>query len=262
MPPSPNLITDLTFRYMISICHIFGSLHNFYFVLVEIRALIKKSRNSPDFDEEMRVRPFNSAVLSGATDIIAVMRGDGSIKYSAIHVRFGWQSGVFRGGDSVDVHIDGAKISKQMKIGSNGVAYFTHVNDVNEMNKHLLSLNTGNKSVFEICFQPKVTLWGKEITPFISRFITADIKTKLHLWCDTDKVIICDIDGTITRSDAAGHVLYWARKWNIPVLSSIGFTHPHVVQLLNGISQQNYKIMYLTARNIGYANQVRSRRPH
>jgi phosphatidate phosphatase PAH1 len=249
----PILFDAPSCRYLISICHIFGSLHNFYFVLVELRALIKKSRNSPDFDEEMRVRPFNSAILSGATDIIAVRREDGSIKHSAFHVRFGWRSGVFRGGDAVDVCIDGTKINKQMKIGSNGIAYFTHVDDVTELNKHL---NATKKGTFVICFKPKITLWGKEVTPFISRFITVEIKTKLHLWSDSDKVVICDIDGTITRSDEAGHVLYWARKWNVPVLSSIGFTHPHVVHLLNGISKQNYKIMYLTARNIGYANQV------
>ncbi len=85
---------------------------------------------------------------------------------------------------------------------------------------------------------------------------------KAFLWSNTDKVVICDIDGTITRSDEAGHFLYWARKWKLPILSSKDFTHRHVVDLLNAVAEQNYKIIFLTARNIGYAGQVAWTSPH
>jgi hypothetical protein len=267
--PSHPLISPAR-RYAIALSHALGILHNAYFVLVEFRALFKMSRYGrpppalcfcntlnmygPEFDEEMRVRPFNSAILSGATDVIAVKHADGSIRHSALHVRFGWRSGVFRGGDLVDIFISGTKIKKQMKIGSNGVAHFVHENDDAEIVQHLSA--SSSKEPFDIRFAPRITLWGKEITPLLSHFINVNIQTKLFLWSSADKVVICDIDGTITRSDEAGHFLYWARKWKLPILSSKDFTHRHVVDLLNAVAQQNYKIIFLTARNIGYAGQV------
>jgi hypothetical protein len=159
------------------VSHALGILHNAYFVLVEFRALFKMSRYGPEFDEEMRVRPFNSAILSGATDVIAVKHSDGSIRHSALHVRFGWRSGVFRGGDLVDVFISGIKLKKQMKIGSNGVAHFIHESDDAEIVQHLSA--SSSTQPFDIRFAPKVTLWGKEITPLLSRFINVSIQTKL-----------------------------------------------------------------------------------
>ncbi len=241
---------------MIAFSHVIGILHNSYFCVVEVLALFKQKRDTPEFDEELNVRPFNCAILSGATDIIAVARQNGDIALSEFHVRFGWSSGVFRGGDFVDVYVEDKKFDQQMKIGSNGIAHFVNVADAAEMFKTYLSKSS--KESFNIRFAPKVTLWGKEITRFISYFVTVELHAQLYLWKHTDKVVICDIDGTITRTDAAGHIYFWARKLSLPLLSSIGFTHPHVVDLLNCISKNNYKFMFLTARNIGYAAQVRA----
>lgn len=234
------------------ICHVFDILHTAYFVAAELHALVKMSRKGPEFDEEMRVRPLNPAILSGATDIIAVRHKDGTFRHSAFHVRFGWRSGVFRGGNVVEVLIDGKKTNKKMKIGSSGVAYFPDESDEDKIIRDL----DAAKEVFTIKFLPKITLWGKDVTKFISKFLKVEIQTQLHVWDHTDKVIISDIDGTITRSDGAGHLLFWARKWKLPILSSKNFTHAHVVDLLAAVSQRKYRIMYLTARNIGYASQV------
>jgi phosphatidate phosphatase PAH1 len=235
------------------LCHFVDILHTTYFVAAELHALVKMSRKGPEFDEEMRVRPLNPAILSGATDIIAVRHKDGTFRHSAFHVRFGWRSGVFRGGNIVDVLIDGKKTNKTMKIGSSGVAYFPDETDEDKIIRDL----DATKEVFTIKFLPKITLWGRDVTKFISKFLKVEIQTQLHVWDHTDKVIISDIDGTITRSDGAGHLFFWARKWKLPILSSKNFTHAHVVDLLAAVSQRKYRIMYLTARNIGYASQVR-----
>ena len=228
-----------------------GSIHTAYFVLVEIRAIFKNSRSGPDFDEKMRLRPFNPAILSGATDVIAVRHADGSLRHSAFHVRFGWFSGVFRGGDFVTVFVDGVK-KQRMIIGSNGTAYFASESDESEIFQDL----DPEKNVFNVRFVPVVTLCGKNITKFMSLFVTLEVQTQVHVWQHSDRVVISDIDGTITSSDAAGHILYWAQKWKLPILSAKDFTHPNVVDLLAAVSKRKYKIMYLTARNIGYAQQV------
>ena len=239
-------------RYLIAFLHIVGSIHTAYFVLVEIRAIFKNNRSGPDFDEKMRLRPFNPAILSGATDVIAVRHSDGTLRHSAFHVRFGWFSGVFRGGDFVTVFVDGLKMRQRMIIGSNGTAHFASESEESDLVQRLDS----KKDVFNVRFVPIVTLCGKNTTKFMSMFVTVEVQTQVHVWKHSDRIVISDIDGTITRSDAAGHVLFWAKKWKIPILSAKDFTHPNVVDLLSSVSNRNYKIMYLTARNIGYAQQV------
>jgi phosphatidate phosphatase PAH1 len=65
---------------------------------------------------------------------------------------------------------------------------------------------------------------------------------KVFLWDHTDKIVISDVDGTITRSDVLGHLLPMVgRDWS----------HSGVVKLFNSILANGYKVMYLTARAIG-----------
>ncbi|CDR42905.1 CYFA0S10e03664g1_1 [Cyberlindnera fabianii] len=75
------------------------------------------------------------------------------------------------------------------------------------------------------------------------------ITAKLFLWKKDVPIVISDIDGTITKSDALGHVLTMlGRDW----------THPGVAQLFTDIKYNGYNIMYLTARSVGQADSTRS----
>ncbi|KAG9017378.1 hypothetical protein FRB93_007492 [Tulasnella sp. JGI-2019a] len=71
---------------------------------------------------------------------------------------------------------------------------------------------------------------------------------KLFLWDSTDSVVISDIDGTITKSDALGHMFNLiGRDW----------THLGVAKLYTDIAKNGYKVMYLTSRAIGQADTTR-----
>ncbi|XP_047674325.1 phosphatidate phosphatase LPIN1-like isoform X1 [Tachysurus fulvidraco] len=70
----------------------------------------------------------------------------------------------------------------------------------------------------------------------------------IYLWNWDDKIIISDIDGTITRSDTLGHIL--------PTLGK-DWTHQGIVRLFHKVSQNGYKFMYCSARAIGMANMTR-----
>lgn len=77
----------------------------------------------------------------------------------------------------------------------------------------------------------------------------AIISSKLYLWRQKTPIVISDIDGTITKSDALGHLLTMVgRDW----------THPGVAKLFQDISLNGYNIMYLTARSVGQADITRS----
>lgn len=72
--------------------------------------------------------------------------------------------------------------------------------------------------------------------------------SRIFYWKHDVPIVISDIDGTITKSDALGHVLAMiGRDW----------THPGVGKLFTDIHNNGYNIMYLTARSVGQADSTR-----
>lgn len=77
----------------------------------------------------------------------------------------------------------------------------------------------------------------------------ASVTSKLFVWRWEVPIVISDIDGTITKSDALGHVMtMFGKDW----------THSGVAKLFSEIARNNYNIMYLTARSAGQADSTRS----
>lgn len=77
----------------------------------------------------------------------------------------------------------------------------------------------------------------------------ATCSANMFLWKHETPVVISDIDGTITKSDALGHVLNMiGRDW----------THTGIAKLYSDISQNGYNIMYLTSRSVGQADTTRA----
>ncbi|EFQ98507.1 lipin-1 [Nannizzia gypsea CBS 118893] len=71
----------------------------------------------------------------------------------------------------------------------------------------------------------------------------------MYLWSYKVPIVISDIDGTITKSDALGHVLNMiGRDW----------THLGVAKLYTDIASNGYNIMYLTSRSTGQADTTRA----
>ena len=77
----------------------------------------------------------------------------------------------------------------------------------------------------------------------------ATCSANMYLWRYDVPVVISDIDGTITKSDALGHVLTMiGRDW----------THAGVAKLYSDIAANGYNIMYLTSRSVGQADMTRA----
>ncbi|KAM9361200.1 phosphatidate phosphatase LPIN2 [Symphorus nematophorus] len=73
---------------------------------------------------------------------------------------------------------------------------------------------------------------------------TCRCEATIYLWNWDDRVIISDIDGTITKSDALGHILpQFGKDW----------THKGIAKLYHKIHQNGYKFLYCSARAIGMA---------
>lgn len=61
------------------------------------------------------------------------------------------------------------------------------------------------------------------------------------------KLIISDVDGTITKSDLIGHFLQ---------TFGVEYCHVGVCQLYTELAKRGYKFIYLTARHLGYARST------
>ncbi|PWN36795.1 LNS2-domain-containing protein [Meira miltonrushii] len=71
---------------------------------------------------------------------------------------------------------------------------------------------------------------------------------RIFLWNSTHRIVVSDIDGTITKSDALGHLYTMiGRDW----------THSGVAKLYTDVARNGYRIMYLTSRAIGQADSTR-----
>lgn len=77
----------------------------------------------------------------------------------------------------------------------------------------------------------------------------ATCQAYMYLWSYSTPIVISDIDGTITKSDALGHVLTMIGK---------DWTHIGVAKLYTEIVSNGYNIMYLTSRSVGQADATRA----
>lgn len=81
---------------------------------------------------------------------------------------------------------------------------------------------------------------------------TVNVKTVcayIYLWKDTDKLVISDLDGTITKSDVRGQILTRiGRDWS----------HSDVAELYQNIEKKGYKFIYLSARSLCQSESTRN----
>lgn len=72
----------------------------------------------------------------------------------------------------------------------------------------------------------------------------------LFLWNSYEKLVLCDVDGTITKTDLRG-------IFCVNVLKNYRYTHPGIASLLTAVTDQGYKLVYLTARAITQGDKTR-----
>jgi phosphatidate phosphatase PAH1 len=115
-------------------------------------------------------------------------------------------------------------------ITSNKVTTVMNSFDTNQRpDCNFLNLLNLKPEMNEISFEINIDKVKKETSAFI------------YKWNYNDKIIISDIDGTITKSDVRGQIL-----------TSIGknWYHENVAKLFNLIKNNGYKIVYLSARSV------------
>lgn len=113
-----------------------------------------------------------------------------------------------------------------------------------ELDPDALSLRPTQQELNELDLKP-----GANTIRFVVGSSAVELNCRIFLWSCHTKIVISDVDGTITRSDVLGHLLpAVGRDW-----SQVG-----VAGLYTQIEKNGYKMLYLTARPIGQASQTRA----
>ena len=215
-------------------------------------------------------------MFSGSMDILVIESPNGEYKSSAFHVRFGSLKVIKAKEKNIDIFVNSKKTNVTMKLSSSGDAYFqfdesdTQVinqqnlydkevndnlkekdellkNDYNLFKKKYKSFFPSSNQIKELNLKPE-----KNEICFVCRTSSSGIQTlksSIYLWPYNSKIVISDVDGTITRSDVLGQVL--------PILGR-DWTHEGVAELFTKIINQGYKLIYLTSRAIGQSTMTKN----
>ncbi|KAI8819952.1 Lipin/Ned1/Smp2-domain-containing protein [Fimicolochytrium jonesii] len=105
------------------------------------------------------------------------------------------------------------------------------------------SLRLTSEQLKQLNLQP-----GPNTITFTVSQSAASVSAKLFLYDHNCNIVISDIDGTITKSDALGHIFTMVGK---------DWTHSGIASLYTNIRKNGYHILYLTSRAIGQAGATR-----
>ncbi|ESL11529.1 lipin [Trypanosoma rangeli SC58] len=117
----------------------------------------------------------------------------------------------------------------------NDMVYFTRTRIPTEADLHKLNLVDGHNKVRYITYS---SLRGE-----------VAVEANVYMWDSTDRLVVSDVDGTITKSDLWGHLMpLLGRDW----------THPGICSLYSKIDRNGYKFVYLTARSVSQVGMTRN----
>jgi len=112
--------------------------------------------------------------------------------------------------------------------------------------KYIRTTRLSSDSIAKLNLKPGLNEIAYSITTMMQG--TARIESLIFLWDHDDKIVVSDIDGTITRSDALGQIL---------PLINLDWSQAGVADLFTAIEKNSYKFMYLSARAIGQTSLTR-----
>uniref|UniRef100_A0A6U5CU96 LNS2/PITP domain-containing protein n=1 Tax=Hemiselmis andersenii TaxID=464988 RepID=A0A6U5CU96_HEMAN len=173
----------------------------------------------------------------GATDVVAVRHPSGHTMCSSFHAQLPRLSKVDMMGSRVQLFVNNLPTHILMVLDRDNICCFddgSYKPAASELDA--LNLRPGRNSLRYELIHP------------LNNDRKFSVKADLHLWMPHDKVVIVDIDGTVTKTDVAG---YGAAKLGYE------YTHAGVCECVTVIARQGYKVLFLTSRAITLAQSTR-----
>eukprot|EP00088_Acartia_fossae_P009277 TRINITY_DN14484_c1_g1_i5.p1 TRINITY_DN14484_c1_g1~~TRINITY_DN14484_c1_g1_i5.p1 ORF type:complete len:344 (-),score=43.26 TRINITY_DN14484_c1_g1_i5:179-1210(-) len=199
--------------------------------------------------------------LTGANDIIVVENQDGELQGTPFSVQFGKKDiWLPRSGHIVSLKVNGEVVPVSMTLNSEGQGYFSTLETrqnkyrfwsallgMSDPLPHQMTDTATNMQLTKLNLKMGENLLEYQVVTSSGSIVSTD--ATIFMLNNTQKFVVSDIDGTVTRSNIRGLLL--------PALGISDWKHDGVVQLYSKIADQGYKIIYLTSRAIGQSESTR-----
>jgi len=191
--------------------------------------------NSAEYDgrcEDNRAE----ALGNGASDVIVVQRASGELQSTGWYGQIGKLNSVFqsRAGKEVAIFVNNVPARAGMVVCDSGTFQFK------SSDKRFLMSST---DLEELNLKP-----GHNKARYVCQELEEIVEFSVFLFVETDKLILSDIDGTITEGDIKGH---------ISTFLGITSVQENVVELFDKVDKNGYKVVYLTARSMAQEEDTR-----
>ncbi|XP_045463728.1 phosphatidate phosphatase LPIN3 isoform X2 [Harmonia axyridis] len=147
------------------------------------------------------------------------------------------------GVEEIETPEDSRKIDLSFKTMDNEA---TNIHSQKLLEKYRKTLRLSSKQIMSLNLRDGINEVDFSVTTAYQG--TSRCKCFLYKWKWNDKIVISDIDGTITKSDVLGHIL--------PIVGN-NWAQKGVAQLFHKIADNGYNLLYLSARAIGQARVTR-----
>jgi len=167
------------------------------------------------------------ALANGAQDVIVVARSSGELQSTGWYGQLGKLNSLFqsRAGREVAIFVGSVPARPRMIVCDSGTFEF-------KSGGHLMS----SRDLEELNLQR-----GRNRARYVCQELGEVIEFHIFLYSEEEKIVLTDIDGTITESDIKGHVSSFLGQSS---------HHQGVVSLLAGLARRGYRVVYLTARSM------------
>ena len=179
-----------------------------------------------------------SATSMGVNDVVVVKQDDESLKASPLQVYLKVNADM-----KPAIATQETKVSKIQIRGTEMVDCMDiECKDLqSEETEHTCELTSDQLNLMKLAS-------GRNSAFFIIEELKVRIPFSIYLFEQKDRLIVTDIDGTITKSDTKG---FFGGNLGLKV------HHENVIEFFDKASKNGYKVIYLTARPVAYQSLTR-----
>jgi len=199
--------------------------------------------------------------LTGANDIVVVPNQNGDLEATNFGVQFGKKDiWLPRAGHTVSIKVNGAVVPVSMILDGAGQGYFSTEETGNQRYRfwsallgssdplpHQRTDTPTTQQLNLLNLKQGMNLLEYEVETAAGSIVSTE--ATVFLINSTQKIVVTDIDGTITRSNIRGFIL--------PALGISDWKHDGIVELYSKIEDEGYMFLYLTSRAVGQSESTK-----
>lgn len=198
--------------------------------------------------------------FSGAMDVIVIKDPENNLHSTNFYIKFGRFKVSKSDKKKVDLIINGEESPVLMELDKYGMCSFLRDSNQNLIYSKECEAFSSNNMEDLADFDLRINLLPSELSLLnlkqgmnivhysVHSKKQTILSAKIYLWDYRTKIVISDIDGTVSKSDILGYIYYFIGK---------DWKREGVVDLYKKLRRKGYQIVYLSARSLDTIDYTR-----